>query len=52
MSRGNGRGHADHPGLMVDAEALGVDPSHLWRVLVGERESRRLLAAYQALHDD
>ncbi len=32
-----------------DAKALGVDPSHLWRVLAGERSSRALMARYRGL---
>lgn len=42
-------GRARHPGLMADASGLGVHYSHLYRVLSGQRKSRRLLAAYRGL---
>ncbi len=35
------------PGLVADAAALGVSPSHLWRVLVEKRKSARLTEAYE-----
>lgn len=38
-----------YPGLVADADALGVSRFHLYKVLRGQRESRRLLAAYHAL---
>ena len=36
-------------GICADAEALGVTREHLFRVLVGERQSRSLLRRYQEL---
>ena len=37
------------PGIVTDAETLGVTRQHLYGVLVGSRQSRRLLNAYRAL---
>ena len=37
------------PGIVGDAATLGVEKSHLYRVLTGARESRSLLARYKAL---
>jgi len=39
-------GRPRFPGICEAAEALGVDRSHLYRVLTGERESRRLTRAW------
>lgn len=36
------------PGLMTAARELGVERSHLYRVLSGQRESRRLMRQYRA----
>ncbi len=36
------------PGSCVFAAEHGVTPSHLYRVLIGERQSKRLIASYQA----
>lgn len=38
------------PGICLDARTLGVDRTHLWRVLIGQRSSSRLLAKYRALN--
>lgn len=38
-----------YPGIKRHARELGVTHPHLWRVLVGERRSPRLEAAYRAL---
>lgn len=35
--------------ICADAAALGVERTHLFRVLTGQRSSKRLLARYQAL---
>lgn len=37
------------PRIARDAAALGVDRTHLWRVLTGRRESASLLRRYRAL---
>ena len=37
------------PGIVEDAAMLGVERTHLYRVLKGERESRRLTAAWKQL---
>jgi hypothetical protein len=37
------------PQLKEDAKALGVERSHLYRVLRGQRTGAALLARYQAL---
>ncbi len=37
------------PGITTAAENLGVERTHLYRVLTGERGSRRLLAAWERL---
>jgi hypothetical protein len=37
------------PGISVNARALGVNRSHLWRVLSGKRRSCSLVARYMAL---
>ena len=34
------------------ADALGVNRSHLWRVLAGERKSLSLMARYVALKEE
>jgi hypothetical protein len=36
-------------GIVDDARSLGVSRDHLWRVLVGDRQSLRLLKRYSAL---
>jgi hypothetical protein len=36
-------------GIVADARALQVSREHLWRVLIGERESLPLLKRYNAL---
>lgn len=36
-------------GIVADARALGVSRDHLWRVLVGDRQSLSLLKRYNAL---
>jgi len=36
-------------GIGEAAAALGVERTHLWRVLTGQRQSRSLLARYEAL---
>lgn len=36
-------------GICAQAEELGVDRIHLWKVITGRRESRSLLARYQSL---
>lgn len=37
------------PGIVTDAERLGVSRQHLFEVLRGARKSRRLLKRYAAL---
>jgi hypothetical protein len=37
------------PNIGEEAQLLGVDPSHLWRVLTGARVSRSLIARYESL---
>lgn len=37
------------PGITSDARKLGVDRTHLYRVLKGERVSKRLMRRYQEL---
>lgn len=37
------------PGIAREAAALGVDRTHLWRVLTGRRESRSLLRRHAEL---
>lgn len=37
------------PGLVTHAARLGVSRFHLYRVLTGERRSRRLMAAYRQI---
>jgi hypothetical protein len=39
------------PGISSDAKALDVTLSHLWRVLVGQRQSKSLLSRYNALQE-
>ena len=36
-------------GIVKDAEILGVDRIHLWKVLTGNRESARLMRRYREL---
>jgi len=44
------RGHiTDIVGVCADAETLRVTRNHLYKVLTGQRESKRLLARYKAL---
>ncbi|MCL1920844.1 MAG: hypothetical protein FWG50_07170 [Kiritimatiellaeota bacterium] len=38
-----------YPGIARHAEALGVERTHLWRVLTGRRESRSLISRYKAI---
>jgi len=35
--------------ISADSRALGINRSHLWRVLIGQRQSHSLLARYGAL---
>ena len=42
-------GRLGFPGIVKDAEALGVNRIHLFLVLKGERESASLLRRYQEL---
>jgi hypothetical protein len=42
-------GRQKYVGITTDARTLGVERSHLWRVLIGERQSKSLLARYRAL---
>lgn len=37
------------PGIMTDADLLGVDRSSLYRALLGQRHTPKLLARYRAL---
>jgi hypothetical protein len=43
------RGKKKFYGITQDAKALGVTRQHLWEVLVGNRQSKRLMDAYQHL---
>lgn len=43
------KGRVRFPGIIEDAQVLGVDRTHLYRVLTGQRPSKRLLAAYKNL---
>jgi hypothetical protein len=36
-------------GIVADAKLLHVSSEHLWRVLIGERQSQSLTTAYHAL---
>ena len=36
-------------GISADARALGVNRSHLWPVLIGQRHSRSLMLRFDAL---
>ncbi|HEY0551151.1 MAG TPA: hypothetical protein VGF13_16210 [Verrucomicrobiae bacterium] len=49
--RGTRRGKTLHPTLAQDALVLGVNPSHLWRVINGKRHSDVLLRRYRALEE-
>lgn len=40
------------PGISRDAEALGVTRTHLWLVLSGRRQSRRLMRRYKLLKEE
>ena len=42
-------GKTRFPGLVANAAALNVTPTHLWRCLTGQRKSARLSKAYQDL---
>lgn len=42
-------GKARFPGIVEDAQALGVTRTHLFLVLTGKRPSARLKAAYEKL---
>lgn len=44
------RGKTQFRGIVKDASKLGVTYTHLWRVLIGERQSPTLLARYATLH--
>ncbi len=44
-----GRKFDKYPGITTDATTLGVHRIHLYLVLDGRRESRSLMARYQAL---
>ncbi|MBV9657174.1 MAG: hypothetical protein JO295_03595 [Verrucomicrobia bacterium] len=44
-----GRHITRFPNLMAHARALGVERSHLYRVLLGQRPSARLLRRYREL---
>ena len=48
-NRKRNRGPVKFGNIVSDAAELGVCRTHLWRVLSGQRHSRRLLAAYHAL---
>ena len=39
-----------YKGICADARALGVTRVHLYRVLIGERQSPRLIRDYRARH--
>ena len=43
------RGRTRYPGIIEHAEKLGVNPSHLFRVLQGERPSASLKQRYADL---
>lgn len=43
------RGPNKYLHIVQDARLLGVSRGHLWQVLSGRRQSRHLLARYQAL---
>lgn len=43
------RGETKWPGLCRHAEALSVHRNHLWMVLDGRRQSKRLIKRYVAL---
>jgi hypothetical protein len=43
------RGRAKYLGIITDAATLGVERTHLWRVLSGQRQSKSLLARYRKL---
>lgn len=43
------RGKNKYVGIVSDAATLGVDRTHLFRVLRGDRNSGSLLRRYQAL---
>lgn len=43
------RGKNKYVGIVSDAAALGVERTHLFRVLNGERNSRSLMRRYRAL---
>lgn len=57
MPTSKSKGHPEHRAMLrekgwsyrVGAKALGVNFTHLHRVLTGERQSQRLLAAIEAL---
>ena len=36
------------PGIMTFTRLHGLDRTHVWRVLSGQRESRRLLSQWEA----
>jgi len=42
-------GRVKYPGISEHARRLGVSRLHLWMVLQGRRESRRLMERYRRL---
>ena len=46
------RGPTVFRGIGADAKKLRVTRVHLWFVLIGERESPKLLERYRALHPE
>lgn len=46
------KGRVKYVRIVRDALALGVDRTHLYRVLTGERQSRSLLRRYRELKRD
>jgi molybdenum-dependent DNA-binding transcriptional regulator ModE len=45
-------GRIKYPGISEHAKQLGVSRLHLWMVLQGRRESRRLMHRYRKLAED
>jgi hypothetical protein len=43
------RGATQFPGIVADAASLGVNRIHLYRVLIGARDSKPLMARYREL---
>lgn len=46
--KNTGRGPTRFPRIGAAAAALGVNRTHLWRVLVGKRRSSSLLRRYRS----